>query len=128
MCHVTQARNQIGQVTTVIVVPIPCSIYSMCHITQGRNQIGQVTTRYSYAYNVLHTCLRVERLLSSLQTGDSEQFEQVVFRVWPMRAALRVYQVARWIREHPVHITIATVAIVTIPVLSVFAMPKFVHK
>ena len=51
------------------------------------------------------------------QTGVTEQFEQVVFSVRPLRVALRVYNVARWLRTHPLSTAVAAAAMVTIPVM-----------
>ena len=46
-----------------------------------------------------YDCLKLLSLML-LQAGVSEQFEQVVFSVWPVRAAISLQNLSRRVRGH----------------------------
>ena len=64
---------------------------------------------YCYCNDITHTRTHQHTLHS--QTGASEQFEQVLFNVHPMRLTLKIYDTLRWCRAHPRLTTSLTLAL-----------------
>ena len=50
-----------------------------------------------------------------IQEGTSEQYEQVVFSVWPIRAALTLHNLVCWIEGH------SSAAIIALPPITALA-------
>ena len=55
----------------------------------------------THAHTHTHTHTRTHTHTLHSQIGASEQFEQVLFNVRPMRLTLKIYDVLRWCRAHP---------------------------
>jgi hypothetical protein len=67
--------------------------------------------------NVSLLCITTYVLLMMFQTGTSEQFEQVVFSVWPVRAAITLHNLSHRVRGH-----IAPTVATTLPALTLLTL------
>ena len=72
---------------------------SMCICTINRYALLIECTRYVDLYDI--SVLWFVKTHTYIQAGASEQFEQVLFSVRPMRLSLKVYDALIWCKAHP---------------------------
>ena len=58
-------------------------------------------TTVTHAHTLTYIYYRTYSIFTIMQMGVSEQFEQVLFNVRPMRLTLKIYDALRWCRSHP---------------------------
>ena len=67
--------------------------------------------------NVRIIIMHYDVCIMMFQTGTSEQFEQVVFSVWPVRAAITLHNLSHRVRGH-----IAPTVATTLPALTLLTL------
>ena len=61
------------------------------------------------------------------QTGHTEQFEQVIFNVRPLRIALWVHRSARWMKVNSTVFSVAALTTVSVAV-ALYYLPNLLSK